>query len=334
MATKDCFGTTKADYERNIEAYRKVTDWFEEALENPELDPLERQTVSMELFRIYDQEMNPSYSPEAGKRSPGPFNISNILANLTGNSLQFTMQKIGGRAALQEAAIVQARSEAMRRAAEVRHELQYPLQKSILEAMKVHTITQSRWVKEVAEPILASYNSIGSRQIRAGDTTRYGHRVSGADMAAVRKMKEFTDAMNAAAQSMDLHTAKMHPILIRERLSGREILRPQQGGTELIVPRRFNEEFINLIKPWRAIRNNRSIKDSLADLIAYVQTGAAFNDMLLAHIYSTQRYPDYDNRTQFSREYREIYNRIIAGNPPSSFNDVVDTVFNEQSGTC
>lgn len=340
-------GTTKEDYDRNIEAYDRIATWFEDARHSENLDPIVRERIGVELMRIHDQEISPKYDengvkigftgrqsfdPKSGKRTPGPLNVSNILANLTGNSLQYAMQKIGGRAAIQSSAIFQARSEARRRVTEVRHELQYPMQLAILKAMKGHNISQERWVEEIAEPILASYNSVGSKQLKASDSTRYGHKISGQDMEAVRGMKKFIEAMTAASRDMDLHTAKLHPIRIKEVLSGREISRTAQGGTELIVPRRFNEKFISLLEQWKGIRRDRKASDTVKELVDYVQSGTAFEKIVLAHIYSTQRYPDYANTTRFKKAYREMYNQILSGSPPKDFNAVVESAFQMQTG--
>lgn len=326
-------GTTKEDYERNIDNYDKVATWYEEALEDEKLDPLDKEAINFELARIYETEMNPSYNPEMGKRSPGLLNAPNILSNFTGSSLSFAMQKIGGRAAIQTSAVFQARSEARRRASEVRHDLQYPMQKSILEAARSHGINISRWRKEVAEPVLASFNSIGSRPIKAGDETRYGQKVSGKDMAAVQQMKKFSDAMTKASSDMDLHTAKLHPVKVKEVVAGKEILRPQQGGTELIMPRRFNQSFIQLLENWSKVKNNRKLNEAITDLVNLVQQGAMFDEALLPHIYSTQRFADYSNATAFGKAYREIYHSIQNRTAPTSFNQVVDIVFDSQAGT-
>lgn len=331
-------GTTKEDYERNLSNYEKVATWYENALEQPNLDPLDRERINFELSRIYNMEMNDegignqAYNPQTGKRSPGALNLPNILSNLTGSSLQFAMGKIGGRAAVQASAVFQARSEARRRVAEVRHDLQPRLQMSVVKASRSHGITPARWLKEVAEPVLASFNSVGSKQIKVGETTRYGAKVTPADMEAIREMKRFSDAMARASGQMDLHTAKLHPVKVKEIVAGREILRDQQGGTELIMPRRFNDTFTSLLNIWSRTKNNRNLKDSNQDLANLIQSGQMFEELLLAHIYSTQRYPDYAYKTRFVNGYREIYKRILDGNPPSNLEQVVDTIFEHQTG--
>lgn len=326
-------GTTKADYLRNIISFEKAATWFEDAQESDQLGPLDREMIKFELDRIYNQELdNALYDPATGKRVNYPFSIPSVISGLVGNSLTYAMNKIGGRAAVQAATTFQARSEARRRVSEVRRELEYTLQKSILDAARSHAMPISRWTKEVAEPVLASFNSIGSKQIKATDTTRYGHAVNGKDMESIRQMKMFSDAMIKAASDMELHTAKLHPIQIKEVLSGKEILRPQQGGTENILPRRFRQEFVQLLEGWSKIKNGRKAGDVLPQLIEYVQSGTAFEEMLLAHIYSTQRYPDYVGTTRFKNGYREIYRRIWSGAAPTSFNQVVDIVFGQQTG--
>lgn len=331
-------GTTREDFEKNVLAYEQVMNWYDQALDDPRLDELTREAILFEQGRIHDFEVNEkglgnaAYDPSTGKRVHGPMNLPNILGNLTGNTLQWTMNKIGGRAAVQYAAAFQVRSEARRRVAEVRHELTPELNRAFLNATRGHEMPRARWITEVAEPILASYNSIGSKLIKAGDITVYGHRVSGADMEAVRQMKKFSDAIIKATANLDLQTAKLHPIKIREVLSGKEILRNQQGLTELVMPRRFYKPFLALIEGWQRIKNNRKAVDASPDLLQYVQSGEPFEKMVLAHIYSTQRYPDYANTTRFGKAYREIYGMIINGNPPTNFNQVVDIVFQSQSG--
>lgn len=325
-------GFSKADWARNRDLFEKVTEWFTEALGDPRVDELDKQRITIELQRIESQENDPAFNPEYGKNLPGLFNANDWLANLVGNSQQYALSKIGGRAAVQATAVSQARAEARRRVAEVRHDLQYPLQKAVLEAARGHTTAIPTWLKEVAEPVLASFNSLGAKQIRVGDTTRYGRKVSAQDMVAIKAMKTFSDAMTKAVADMSLHTAQLHPIRVREMVFGRELLRPQQGHSDYVLPRRFRREFLNLISTWNKTKSGRRAVEAVSALRGLVETGEPFSQLVLGHIYSTQRYPDYVGQTRYKKAYREIYNLIESGSPPSSFGQVVDRVFDNQRG--
>lgn len=331
-------GTTREDFLRNADLYDKVATWLEDGMDNPNVDPLDYAAMDLELSRIYNEEMGPdgtpnsAYDPKSGKRLPGPFNVPNMLSNLVGQTLQTTLSRISGRAATQLAAVMQARSEARRRVGEVRHDLIYPMNKAVLEASLDHEMTRAQWRTQVANPVLASYNSLGARQLKAGDLTEHGVKITGKDMQAFHAMKKFSDAMISAVRDMELHTAKLHPINIKEYVNGKQILRPAQGHNELIMPRRFDKPAVKLAEAWVKTANSRTVKDAAADLAGFISTGDPFRTLLLSHIYSTQKYPDYVGTTRYGSAYRSIYRDIASGNAPSSFAEAVDRVFKDQSG--
>lgn len=325
-------GTTKKDYDNNIKAFQQIEEWYIDALESEKLDPLDKSKIAFELARIKEVEYNPAYDPQQGKRSPGGYNPFNVLANLVGNSLQFAMSKIGGRAAVQVAAISQARSEARRRVQEVRHNHQHVFQLAILEAAKEHNLPVKRWIEELAEPFFAAANSVGAKPYKVGETTWAGQKITTSDMEAFKAMKSFINAMDQASSDMELKTAKLHPIRVKEYLSGREITRPKVGHNEFIVPRRFDSGFIRLSNQWKQTKGNREFKDAINDLASFVSSGEPFKRLVLAHIRSTQKYPDYAGTTSFRNGYHSIYKNELNGNPPDSFIEVVNAVFDAQEG--
>lgn len=324
-------GTTRKDYESNIEKFEKVQEWYENAMGEESLDPLDKQLITLEYRRIEEEELNDAFNPEIGKRYPSRFNLPNMLADLRGNTLQFAMEKIGGRASVKAVLAGQLLSEGKRRVANARHDGQYKMQQLNLEAARAQGIGNTRWLTEIADPILASYNSLGAKQMAVGDVTRYGHTVKATDLKAVREMKRFIDSIRDGVTEIPSHTAKIHPILTKEIIAGRPIYRMEQGHSALVVPRRIRPSFQKLVQQWESIKAGRNLKESTPALAQFLSEGEAFRDLVLSHIYSTQKYPDYVGKTRFGRAYREIYRNWKDLSQDAVLDDVVDFIFNEQS---
>lgn len=327
-------GTTRKDYEQNIEKFEKVQEWYENAMDNEQLDPLDKQLIEFEYRRIEEEELNDAFNPEIGKRYPGRFNLPNMVADLRGNTLQFAMEKIGGRAAVRAVLAGQLMAEGKRRVANARHDGQYKMQQLNLEAARAQGLGDARWLNEVADPILASYNSLGAKQMVPGDVTRYGHTVKATDIKAVKEMKRFIDSIRDGVTEIPSHTAKIHPILTKEIVAGRPIYRKEQGHSPLVVPRRIKASFDKLIKQWESVKAGRTLKEAGPALAQFLSEGEPFRELVLSHIYSTQKYPDYVGKTRFGDAYREIYKRMpFVAKDDLAFNldHVVDFIFDEQA---
>lgn len=324
-------GFTKEVYERNIENLKKVAGWLEDYLRTG-TDPLMLARAEFELHRIYDYELNPAWSPEAGKLAPGPWNPLNWVSNLIGGSSQFVLNRIGGRAAMQTAHLHSLYDDVKREATDARHNLRWPKTKRVLEAAKAHGVPVQLWRDEVADPILQSFNSLGAKQAKVGDVLWTGRRVKQEDIAALRAQKSFVDGLTDAAFKVKTKLGEFFPVKTLENVFGREYYRPQQGHSSLIMPRRFSDRMYEAIRLWHQVMAGKTRKDSFPELQRLVSSGPLFDLLVLGHIRSMQLYPDYSNSSRFAKAYKEIWKQMREGNAPSSLNEVVDRVFDAQAG--
>lgn len=209
--------------------YRKMADYIQKHLLHPSLDP-KQGFMQLPWFKI------PGFSRLRVPLDPWDA-LQTIVNPWAGNrniqTIKDVLQRIGGRPALQAMKDAFVLDTVMKKVEGINQNKDYgsaAQNASILKALESHGWSDeqaAKWIDDVSERIIASGQNSLSPAYEAGDViVGTGVKITPEDMAAVRLMKRWEDAVKNAA-----------PPHIREMIGDLSVLRKAIGSGRLTMTR-------------------------------------------------------------------------------------------------
>lgn len=262
--------------------YKNLADYIDRFYVHPALDP------------SYGFTQRP-YIPIPGTNIRIPMDILGWAPK----TIKDTLEKIGGRPVRQAVLDMWELDTVMKKVEALNNHQKYGYAKqaeAVLSALESHKWTPDqfgRWDEMIAEPIIASSQNKLSAQYEVGDVIvgSGGEVVTTEDMAAVRLMKEWADAVLGAA-----------PKSIRDTYGDLGVTRKAIGGARFTMARivaPWVQSFIN--NEWRVAAGDDAARWRL---ITNPETGA-FRRIVMGYIGETN--PELDKQSASSPSVSPFY---------------------------
>lgn len=196
------------------------------------------------------------------------------------------------------------------------------------------------WDKEVLNELLGANQERTGRNMRAGETTIFGHKITPEDVAAADLQARFADAMYRVAKGAERGGIAMHfPTLVQETytVNGEKRIRFRYAyaGGALTTPRSYDrselpDSPVAMSKEWIDAEVPGDPAATQAAREALLQDPNFLTRFAVAHV--AEMNPEYDRKSVYNAAYLALADHYAkTGSYPKTFDQLVDDIDNRLS---
>ena len=193
------------------------------------------------------------------------------------------------------------------------------------------------WDKQVLNELFGANQERTGRNLRAGETTIFGHKITPEDVAAAKLQARFADSLYRVAKGAERGGIAMYfPTLVQETytVSGQKRIRFRYAyaGGALTTPRSYDRGELETdpLKMSEAWRDSEVPNDPIATQAAreaLLQDSNFLTRFALAHV--VEMNSEYDRTSPFNDVYRQLADQYAkTGKYPTTLDELVDDINN------
>ena len=211
---------------------------------------------------------------------------------------------------------------------------EYAINLAVDNAIKSHPGLDARtWDKEVLNEFLGSNQERIGRNLKAGDTTAFGHVITKEDVKAAELQARFADAIYKAARgSENGGIAMYYPTLVQESFivngEKRTRFRYAYAGGAFTTPMTLDRselpgKVLDMAKKWH--NEGKSVSTAYANRLALLQQRKWFVNFALKHVMEMS--PLYKRNSPYLKIYQALADRYAStGQLPGTIDDLVNDI--------
>jgi hypothetical protein len=194
------------------------------------------------------------------------------------------------------------------------------------------------WDKEVLNELLGGNQERTGRNMRVGETTIFGHKITAEDLKAAQLQSRFADALYRVAKGAERGGITMYfPTLVQETyvVNGQQRIRFRYAyaGGALTTPRSYDlgeldTDPFKMSDVWIKAEVPNDPAATQAAREALLQDPNFLTRFAVAHV--AEMNPEYDRTSPFNEVYRQLADQYAkTGKYPTTFDELVDDINNQ-----